>query len=280
MLQESLALLRELDDSESVGVVLRNLGDLARDRAEYREATAAYEESLSLARQRGDSHEIAYALRGLGHVARIQGEYARAGQLLRDSLSLLAELRDRRCIPLCLEGLACIATGPGWAERATRLLGAAHAIQQTTGAPPPPSEMADYRRTEADARAQLGEQRFATVRTHGAAMSLEQAIAYALAEHDLPGTAVGSPVVAPQDSPARTRVELPQGVPLSAREREVVALIAAGLSNREISERLVLSVRTVERHIENVYNRLGIHGKAGRAIVTAYALRHHLIEPA
>jgi DNA-binding NarL/FixJ family response regulator len=41
----------------------------------------------------------------------------------------------------------------------------------------------------------------------------------------------------------------------------------------------VLSVRTVERHIENVYNRLGISGRAGRAIVTAYAIRHHLTEP-
>jgi DNA-binding NarL/FixJ family response regulator len=39
----------------------------------------------------------------------------------------------------------------------------------------------------------------------------------------------------------------------------------------------VISVRTVERHIENVYNRLGISGKAGRAIVTAYALRHGLM---
>ena len=72
----------------------------------------------------------------------------------------------------------------------------------------------------------------------------------------------------------------PQAIaPLSAREREVVAFIATGLSNREIAEQLVLSVRTVERHIENVYNRLGIQGKAGRAIVTAYAMRHGLIEP-
>jgi DNA-binding NarL/FixJ family response regulator len=67
-------------------------------------------------------------------------------------------------------------------------------------------------------------------------------------------------------------------VPLSAREREVVVLIAAGLSNREIAERLVLSVRTVERHIENIYNRLGIRGKAGRAVVTAYAMRHGLLQ--
>jgi hypothetical protein len=44
------------------------------------------------------------------------------------------------------------------------------------------------------------------------------------------------------------------------------------------AERLVLSIRTVERHIKNVYNRLGIQGKAGRASVTAYALRHGVIE--
>ena len=67
---------------------------------------------------------------------------------------------------------------------------------------------------------------------------------------------------------------------LTPREREVVTLIAQGFSNRQISEQLTLSVRTVERHIENVYNRLGISGRAGRAIVTAYALRHRLIEPA
>jgi ATP/maltotriose-dependent transcriptional regulator MalT len=68
-------------------------------------------------------------------------------------------------------------------------------------------------------------------------------------------------------------------VPLSAREREVVALITEGCSNRQIAERLVLSVRTVERHIENIYNRLGISGRTARAIVTAYALRHRLVEP-
>ena len=58
-----------------------------------------------------------------------------------------------------------------------------------------------------------------------------------------------------------------------------MALIAQGLSNREIADALVLSVRTVERHIENVYNRLGISGRAGRAIVTAYALRHGVSTP-
>jgi DNA-binding NarL/FixJ family response regulator len=52
---------------------------------------------------------------------------------------------------------------------------------------------------------------------------------------------------------------------LSAREREVMNLVAAGLSNKEIAEQLFLSVRTVERHLSNVYVKLRVSGKAARA---------------
>jgi predicted ATPase/DNA-binding CsgD family transcriptional regulator len=280
MLEESVSLARGVEDLGTVGTALRHLADLALDRGDLAEATLTYRQTLSLARQRGDAHEIAYSLRGLGHVARARGDYAQARQLLRDSLLLLAQLRDRRCVPLCLEGLACIAVGPDWAERAIRLLGAAHAFQLISGAPPSPSEMTDYKRTEADARAHLGEERFVDAWAAGAKMSFDEAVDWALAEAEPAGTATGLPTsIAAESSVAHHRETLARG-PLSVREREVVVLIAGGLSNREIAEQLVLSVRTVERHIENVYNRLGIQGKAGRAIVTAYALRHQLTESA
>jgi predicted ATPase/class 3 adenylate cyclase/DNA-binding CsgD family transcriptional regulator len=270
LLRQSLDLLREMDDPRNETQAHMFLADLERDRGELAEAAAGYGRAHEIAARHGDSHGVAYALRGLGHVARLRGEYARARELIRESLCLLRELRDRRCIPLCLEGLACMTSGPGWAERATRLLGAARAIQQTTGAPAPPAELADFRRTEADARATLGGEQFKTLWQAGAALTLDEAVGYALAEHDTSGRADAG-LTAVQAVPGTGRV------PLSAREREVVELIAAGLSNRQIADRLVLSVRTVERHIENVYNRLGISGKAGRAIVTAYALRHHLV---
>ena len=63
---------------------------------------------------------------------------------------------------------------------------------------------------------------------------------------------------------------------LSAREMEVLGLIARGRSNQEIAEDLFLSVRTVERHISTIYEKLGAHGKAARATATAYALKHGL----
>jgi DNA-binding CsgD family transcriptional regulator len=75
-------------------------------------------------------------------------------------------------------------------------------------------------------------------------------------------TMAGVPPAAPR---------LPAG--LTAREAEVLMLIAAGKSNREIGERLVLSVRTVGRHIANIYVKIDAHN---RADATAYALRHGL----
>jgi len=286
MLEESATILRELGNLSGVSMTLHNLGDLALDRGDDVRAMAAYEECLTLARQVGNRHATAYALRGLGHVERSRGQYVRAEAHLRESLTWLRPLRDIRCTPLTLEGLACITIGAGWAERAARLLGAAQAMQEKTGTPSPPSAMADYERTVADARAALGEERFATVWAAGAALSLDEAIACALSTDRAQGETapattndhhLGLATDTMLASVASTKATHRKHVPLSAREVEVVSLIAQGLSNRQIAEQLVLSVRTVERHIENVYNRLGISGKAGRAIVTAYALRHQLV---
>ena len=60
---------------------------------------------------------------------------------------------------------------------------------------------------------------------------------------------------------------------LTRREGEVLRLIAAGKSNREIAAALFLSPRTAERHVANIYLKLGAHSKAEAA---AYALRHGL----
>ncbi|HXJ64797.1 MAG TPA: helix-turn-helix transcriptional regulator, partial [Actinomycetota bacterium] len=56
---------------------------------------------------------------------------------------------------------------------------------------------------------------------------------------------------------------------LSRRELDVLELVAAGASNEEIAARLYLSVRTVERHLSNVYAKLGVSGKAARAAAAA-----------
>jgi ATP/maltotriose-dependent transcriptional regulator MalT len=63
---------------------------------------------------------------------------------------------------------------------------------------------------------------------------------------------------------------------LTAREREILRLVAQGRSNDEIAAELVLSVRTVESHIASIYGKVGVSGRAARAAATAYALSHGL----
>lgn len=64
---------------------------------------------------------------------------------------------------------------------------------------------------------------------------------------------------------------------LTSREVEVLRLLATGKSNREIAAELVLSIRTAERHIANIYEKLGVRGKTARAAATAFAFSHGLI---
>jgi predicted ATPase/DNA-binding CsgD family transcriptional regulator len=109
----------------------------------------------------------------------------------------------------------------------------------------------------AELRAQLGDEDFDRAWATGAAMSVEQ-------------------VASRAETPAILPTELASGsVDLTRRELEVLQLIASGLGNREIAEQLVLSVRTVERHITNLYGKIRVRGKAG---ATAYALRHGIAE--
>ena len=71
-------------------------------------------------------------------------------------------------------------------------------------------------------------------------------------------------------APPQGAVSNPDG--LTAREVEVLALIARGKTNQEIADELVLSIRTVERHISSIYDKVGTSGRSARAVVTAYAL--------
>jgi DNA-binding NarL/FixJ family response regulator len=61
---------------------------------------------------------------------------------------------------------------------------------------------------------------------------------------------------------------------LTRRETEILNLVAGGLTNPEIAEKLFLSIRTVERHISSIYQKIGAEGKAARAMATAFALEH------
>jgi len=77
-----------------------------------------------------------------------------------------------------------------------------------------------------------------------------------------------------QQTPAE-QPALPE--PLSEREREVLTLLARGLSNKAIAQRLYLSVRTVEGHLANIYGKLAVHSRTEAAL---YAARQGWVSPA
>jgi ATP/maltotriose-dependent transcriptional regulator MalT len=63
----------------------------------------------------------------------------------------------------------------------------------------------------------------------------------------------------------------------TGRELEILRLIAEGKSNDEMAEQLFLSVRTIEKHISNLYLKMGVSGKSARAFIVSYAIRHNLV---
>ncbi len=182
LLEESLTLFRESEDERGIASALNNLGIVARYEGNYHRAVALHEESLALLEELGDKGGIGFSLYILGLAAHCQGYHERALTLLKRSLTMQRELGDRGGIARCLEGLAEVVCSQGKHERAGRLFGAAEALREVIGAPLPPSDRSDYDRHLNVARDALGEEAFTTAWTQGRAMTLEQAIAYALDE--------------------------------------------------------------------------------------------------
>ena len=129
-------------------------------------------------------------------------------------------------------------------------------------APPTARERDGIDRWLAPARQALSEAEQAAAWAAGAALTLDEAVAEALARRE---TRAGG------RASRRRPAARPGG--LSRREVEVLRLVAAGRSNREVAEELSVSVRTVERHITNLYGKIDARN---RADATAFAFRHGL----
>jgi DNA-binding CsgD family transcriptional regulator len=207
----------------------------------------------------------------LGEVARQQGDAKRALAHLQRSLSLYQRLDSKPEIPYPLEALALLATDQGHVQRAARLWGAASAVRDSVHALPPPSYEADYAPHLEKARTALGEEAFAAAWAEGRALTLEQAISLATAvpatepvSSAAPSTDKGAP---PQPDPQ----SLEHG--LTPRELEVLRLVASGLTDAQVAEKLVISPRTVGKHLQSIYSKLYL---PSRSAATRWAIEHRL----
>ena len=120
------------------------------------------------------------SLNRLGFMARDQGDYGAAWVLFEESLAIFRELGNKLGIAQNLEGLAAVAVAQAQSERAARLFGAAEGLREVIGAPLPSADRAEHDRSVAAVRTALGEEAFAAAWAEGRAISLEQAVEYAL----------------------------------------------------------------------------------------------------
>jgi predicted ATPase/class 3 adenylate cyclase len=179
--EESLALDRTMGNWQGIAGALTNLGAVAYDQGDLERAAAWTQEALTLFLQASNRRGSAICLANLGQVARRRGELAQAEALGREALELFRELGDPR---RCTEGLEVMASTAGVAGhgvRAARLLGAAMAQREALEAPQPANEQADVAQAVATARAALGEEAWAAAFAAGRALTLEEALAEALA---------------------------------------------------------------------------------------------------
>jgi predicted ATPase/DNA-binding CsgD family transcriptional regulator len=259
LLEESLTLARAAGDTFRIAATLNDLGDLARCERQVAQAHSTYEESLSLWRELGSVREAPVTLHNLAYVFLFQGDVERAQALFRESLEAQRVQNNREGVLKGLLGLAALASATGLAAESARLYAAAVANGRGNSAILWPPEKIEYEHYIGLVRAKLSDADFEAEQAQGCALSMEQATEYAL---NLP---FGLPV------PPLKGLEPAQE--LSGREREVVALIARGLSNGEIADELVLSKRTVEHHIANILSKLGF---TNRAQIVRWAIENGL----
>ena len=178
--EESLALSREIGDKLVIANSLHTLGILAKYRSDFVRARAFHEESLAIRKEMGDKGSIAQSLRSVASLALAQKEYGRARMLYQESLSLRKELPHKSSLAECFEGLGQVAEAQNESERAARLLGAAEGLRE--GLPSSaPMERREIEQSVARVRTALGEEVFQMKWGEGRAMTLEQAVEYALA---------------------------------------------------------------------------------------------------
>jgi len=252
LFERSLEQFRRFGDATGVAFGLHGLV-FARRPGNDLVALAQIDESLDILRGMGDRRNVAKVLWSAADVNADLGEAETAAAQIEESLTLCVEFGDRWFCGVMLESAASLAASGGDAERAARLFGAADAVWAAIEVPLPACFSERHDHAVAEVRRHLGEDRFEAAWDEGGRVPLRATIELVQPAH----------IAAVGDSP--------EG--LTTREAEVLALVAKGLTDAEVAEHLVVSLRTVHAHLRSVYRKLDVHS---RSAATRYALERGL----
>lgn len=294
----SLETIRRIDEPTALQVALVNLGFVRYQQARFEEARALFEESVAQEQQTGRSAAWFWALAGIAQLdvradrgaeaaerlrwlidrqresdsgqlgaallvfaalERAQGNVAGAQVLARESLSNRVARDERAFITDSLAELGAIALAAGVLDDGVTLTAAVATQRDRLGYGLPDRERILHAELLERARADMETAAFDRAWFRGVRLSLSEAVSYAL-ERDL--------VVAPATS--EPVVSAPAAM-LTRREREVLALIVDGRTDREIAHILSISPGTASRHVANILHKLDVRTRSAAA---AWAIRN------
>ncbi len=180
--EESLAIQRELGNKPGNPAPLHLLAASARMLGDYQRAAQLYRETSALFREQGNDVGVAMEHFNMGYVNLRLGNSQLAAKHFEESIVFYRERNNESMVAASLAGLGGVAVAEGKSDRAPRLLGAAEAINRKLGVILDPDDRLEFERDATAARTSLGETKFGAIWAEGQAMSLVQAIAYALNE--------------------------------------------------------------------------------------------------
>jgi predicted ATPase/DNA-binding CsgD family transcriptional regulator len=269
-LAESERIYRALDNPAGLAFTLLLQGQLAALQGDLERAQALFDEGERLAAEVDDHHLKLRILFGHPVLAWLSGDDALARRHYEHLLVALTDMHDPTRLSSSLATLAVLPAvlhRQGLSVWAARVYGLADTLTRTSPPLLMSGELFDALRKRAAAvrtevRARLGDVAFARAYAEGHTMTVEELLAIPHPPPDASSRAQAASASVPSD-------------PLTARELDVLRLLAQDLSNPQIAERLVISRRTVEAHLHSLYGKCGVRS---RDAAIRYAMEHGLVD--
>ncbi|HEY2259469.1 MAG TPA: LuxR C-terminal-related transcriptional regulator [Solirubrobacteraceae bacterium] len=223
---------------------LTNLADVLRIAGDPAGAEQRANEALALAERIGTPMVAATARETLGRLAAARADWERAESVLQEALALRVQYDMRIYLPGTFDALAEVAAGVESFDEAARILGAAQRARSELGLERWGPDAPGFARLQDTLREALGDQGFAAAHREGEALSATEAVTWmrhARGERKRPARGWES---------------------LTPTERRVVALVAQGLTNPQIGERMFITRGTVKVHLSHIFAKLGTGTRA------------------
>jgi DNA-binding CsgD family transcriptional regulator len=269
---EARELFRETGDLSWTMITLTGLGHVYHRQGNLSGALTCANEAVAIARQVGNTMGVATALIVAAMVATDRGEFAAGARHWAESLAISAEFRDWRATGQIAAGVAVIAVACGEHEQAARLFGASDAVRTTIGGGTISTLRDWYLPRLEEARETLGSAAFASAWDSGQTLSAQAAAleTAAVAERLQLAAPPGHVEGGGHSSAQRAQFGL------SPRELDVLRLLVAGQTDREIGATLFISPRTAQGHVAHLFDKLGV---STRTAAVTVALQHALVGP-